>query len=355
MRVELKRLHQVKTRRGQGVYYYAWRGGPRVETDAAVGSPAFMAAYYEAVANAPKAPSGAGKVAELIALFKSSTEFTGLKPRTQADYLKHIATIELKFGALPVKGLADPRARGTFKSWRDGLARRSRRQADYAWSVLQRIFSVALDRGRITENPCTKGGRLYRADRTEKLWTDDHVQRFMTAAPRHLHLALMLALWTGQRQGDLLALAWSAYDGQFIRLRQGKGARRIKIPVGEPLKEMLAATPRVATVVLTTLRARAWTPDGFRASWGKACDKAGIDDVTFHDLRGSAVTRLMAAGADIGEIAALTGHSLGDVDAILDAHYFGRTTALAASGIAKLERADARKSRAGETKDEPNR
>jgi hypothetical protein len=38
------------------------------------------------------------------------------------------------------------------------------------------------------------------------------------------------------------------------------------------------------------------------------------------------------------EIASITGHSLADVEAILDAHYLGRTTALAMSGIAKLER-----------------
>jgi hypothetical protein len=37
-----------------------------------------------------------------------------------------------------------------------------------------------------------------------------------------LHLPLLLALWTGQRQGDLLRLPWSAYDGEHVRLRQSK-------------------------------------------------------------------------------------------------------------------------------------
>jgi hypothetical protein len=32
--------------------------------------------------------------------------------------------------------------------------------------------------------------------------------------------AELLALWTGQRQGDLLRLPWSAYDGARIRLQQ---------------------------------------------------------------------------------------------------------------------------------------
>ena len=45
------------------------------------------------------------------------------------------------------------------------------------------------------------------------------------------------------------------------------------------------------------------------------------DDLTFHDIRGSAVTRLAAAGCEAPKIATITGHSLKDVEAILDAHY----------------------------------
>jgi integrase len=52
-----------------------------------------------------------------------------------------------------------------------------------------------------------------------------------------------------------------------------------------------------------------WTPDGFRVSWRKSCIKADIEGVTFHDLRGTAVTRLAIAGATEAEIATLTGHS----------------------------------------------
>jgi hypothetical protein len=65
-------------------------------------------------------------------------------------------------------------------------------------------------------------------------------------------LALLLALWTGQRQGDLLRLPWSAYNGTHIRLRQSKGGARVVIPVGAPLKAALDATPKRSTIMLTT-------------------------------------------------------------------------------------------------------
>jgi hypothetical protein len=64
----------------------------------------------------------------------------------------------------------------------------------------------------------------------------------------------------------------------------------------------------------------------------KACERAGVDGLTFHDLRGTAVVRLAIAGASVPQIAAVTGHSLKDVEAILDAHYLGRDTACRGCG-----------------------
>lgn len=46
--VELKGLHIIK-KEGGGEYVYAWRGGPRIKEER--GTPGFMAAYNEAVAN----------------------------------------------------------------------------------------------------------------------------------------------------------------------------------------------------------------------------------------------------------------------------------------------------------------
>lgn len=60
-------------------------------------------------------------------------------------------------------------------------------------------------------------------------------------------------------------------------------------------------------------------------------------DLTFHDLRGTAVARLAIAGATVPQIATFTGHSLKDVEAILNAHYLGRDIQLAEAAVLKLE------------------
>jgi len=336
MRIKAKGLHWTPVTLADGskkTYYYAWRGGPRLNGE--YGSPKFIASYNAAIATKVVVPEG--KLLSLLQGYQASQDFLGLRERTRADYIKQIEKIEQKFGDAPVKALADPRTRGIFMDWRDELALRSKRQADYAWTVLARVLSWAKDRGKITVNPCERGGRVYHGTRVDFVWSVEDEAAFLEHAPAHLHVPLLLALWTGQRQGDLLRLPWSAYNGASIRLRQSKTGARIEIPVGAPLKAALDAAKRHGPIMLTTTDARPWTPDGFRASWGKACKKAAIAGITFNDLRGTAVTRLALVGCTEAEIATITGHSLRDVRSILDAHYLHRDPELARTAIHKLE------------------
>src|SRR5262249_58203618 len=76
------------------------------------------------------------------------------------------------------------------------------------------------------------GGKLYAGTRVDKIWSDADVDRFLRTAPAYLQLAMLLAINTGQRQGDLLRLPWSAYDGTSIKMKQRKtGAFRSWFPM----------------------------------------------------------------------------------------------------------------------------
>lgn len=78
--------------------------------------------------------------------------------------------------------------------------------------------------------------------------------------------------------------------------------------------------------------------DGSLTSWGKAFDRAdfGDFDLHFHDLRGTAVTRLALIGCTVPQIAAITGHSLKDMEVILEANYLGGQAELADQAIVKV-------------------
>jgi integrase len=343
MRIELKGLYWTYATLADGTkkfYYYAWKNGPGLTGE--YGSPEFIASYNAAIATKVAPPEG--RFQSLINGYQKSQDFLSLRDRTRADYIKHIGKIEPKLGDMPIKALADPRTRGILLDWRDELAIISKRQADYTWTVLARIISWAKDRGKIAVNPCERGGRVYHGTRVDSVWTEEHEAAFLATAPAHLHLPLLLGLWTGQRQGDLLRLTWKAYDGTDIKLKQSKTGARVSIPVGAPLKAMLDATPRVSPIILVNSEGRPWTPDGFRASFFKARDAAGIEGVTFNDLRGTAVTRLALVECNEARIVSITGHNLADVRSILDAHYLHRDPELARDAIHKLELRYAKKS-----------
>lgn len=217
-------------------------------------------------------------------------------------------------------------------------------------------MTFLIDRGYISTNPCSGAGKFYEADRAEKIWESADIAAFLESASVPLQRALMLALWTGQRQGDLLRLTWSAYDGKTIRLRQSKRKAYTPVPLGGPIRDMLDVmlgerqarserqkakpdsdrTP-VAITILTNSRGQPWTSDGFRSYWEKAYKNAKIVGLHFHDLRGTAVTRLALSGATVPEIAAITGLSLKTVQELLDRHYLGGRLELAEAGIRKLD------------------
>jgi integrase len=186
----------------------------------------------------------------IIAQYKAAPEFNGLAQSTRRAYLMYIKLVEDEFGDLPLGALADRRVRGEFKSWRDKFGN-TPRKADFAWTVLARILSFAKDRGIIAVNPCERGGRLYSGNRRDKIWAEEDIASLLSIAPKEIQLALMLAIWTGQRQGDLLRLPWSAYDGTYIRFQQSKTGRRIAMPAGAPLRALLDLTERRGPLILT--------------------------------------------------------------------------------------------------------
>jgi hypothetical protein len=92
---------------------------------------------------------------------------------------RRAATIEVKFGDMPTKVLAHPRARGVFMDWRDELALKSLRGADYTWTMLAAVLAWAKDRGKIPVNPCERGGRLYRGTRVDHVWSIEQEEAFL--------------------------------------------------------------------------------------------------------------------------------------------------------------------------------
>ena len=319
------------------VYFYAWRGGPRLH--AAPHSPEFVAEWKAAVAARAKPTRAAtGTLQDIIDGYRASADYRGLADETRKGYARRITKIEDEFGDLPIEALANTAVRGIMLDWRDGIAKQHPREADYCLSVLQAVLSWAWNRRRIPAHPLERNlGRIYRGTRIDKVYLPGDIALIGTM-PAHIRLPAMLALETGQRESNILKLTWGCYDGVALNIHQTKGGARVRVPVTKALKALLDATPRIAVTICTTSRGTPWTKDGFKTSWGKVKPRG----LTFHDLRGTAVTRLAVAGCTTAEIASITGHSMTSVATILEKHYLHNDPRIAESAVIKLEKHKAR-------------
>lgn len=301
------------------------------------GTPAFMRAYLTAI-DAPKKARTVGTLQSIIEAYQRSTAFQKLAPRTKLDYTGAITRIEAKWGSCPIDVIEDPKIRRGFLEWRDLLASTSPRQADAVLGVLRIVLEFGRDRGMVALNHATRPKKVYKADRSDKLWLQKDLDAFRAVASPELRLALELALWTGQRQADLLTLGWASYDGSRIAFRQGKRKRKVDMPVAAPLRAALdAVKPRKALTILTTPKGRPWGKVHFQHQWRKATLAAGLDGLHFHDIRGTTCTMLAEASGTPSEIAAMLGWTVSTVNRMLDT-YQAMTAALSASAVTKLER-----------------
>lgn len=294
-------------------YSYAWRGGPRLK--AAPGSPEFIA-EYRAAHDARRAPtSAAGTFRAILTAYRASPAYTKLGTHSQRAYAKHLDDITAMWGTMPAVVLDSPGVRRHFVAWRDGMAH-TPRTADMALGVLKRVLSWAEERVMVASNQAKPIGRLHKVDKSEDIWTLADLEAFDAVASPELRWAVELGLLTGLRQGDLIRLCWTHDEGDAICVRTSKRGTRVTIPVTAALRSLLGRIERRGPVILTTQRGkRPWTSHGLRTSFGKACAKAKVER-TFHDLRRTAATGLIAAGLDNSQVCMIMGWSEGDVEAM---------------------------------------
>jgi len=356
MRLKLKGVYESRKRLADGskaTYYFLRNYGalkplPDDEGEAFYpGAPAFMRSYNAAI-DAPRKARVTGTLQSVIDGYQKSSAFVNLAPRTKSDYLGHIAKIEKAklapnmpaFGTYPLEAIEDPKIRKRLLDWRDTMATTSPRQADATFGMLRILLEWARDRGMISHNHATRPKKVYHADRSDKIWLDEHLDAFRAVASAELKAALELALWTGQRQSDVLKMPWTAYKEGRLTFRQGKRKRKVDMPVPAALKTVLDALPKRAATILTTADGKPWRTDPrpihFMHKWRKATLDADLDGLHFHDLRGTTCTMLADAGCTPSEIAALLGWTVKTVNEMLD-RYQMMTAAQSDSAVAKLE------------------
>jgi integrase len=191
--------------------------------------------------------------------------------------------------------------------------------------------------GWIERNPCERVTKPKEAGGRVRFLSDDELPRLLDAvrASSHPDLlpAVLLALTTGARKGEILGLRWSQIDfkRRAITLHQGETKNNAgrALPLSGEVVELLQARNKVRRIDDDRVFP---APDGskeleLREPWKTALVQAGIDvretkaktrrkdappvqtsDFRWHDLRHTAASYLTMAGVSAIEVARVLGH-----------------------------------------------
>lgn len=304
-------------------YHYAYRGGPRLpdpDTDPQGYVNAYRKAHAVRVAPSSAILGAQGQtISGLVGLYKASGDFQRLAPSTQKLYRSALEAIDEHFGTLALAALKSDRMPARIRTWRDEVADRPR-TADTRVEVLSALLQWGVRYGHVTKNPARGIEGIHRANRSDIIWTDDELRRLLAAATPECARAITVAVYTGLRQGDLIALTWDEIDfgvGIVERATNKSGGRtRATPPLLPEARAALESAPRVASTALTSGLGRPWTQSGLGNAFRDARNAIGVNK-RFHDLRGTAATRFASAGFSAQQIAAFMGWEEGRVAAIL--------------------------------------
>lgn len=296
--------------------------------------PEFWAAYRKA-AGEPEPRRNPKSFASLIEAYRASPEFEELAASTRRDYERYLEVIRATWGNLEVAGLTPAHVLKLRDKHRSTPA-----AANALIRTLSTLISWSVPRDFRADNPCQHVRKLAIGEGWAP-WPWELIELVREHGPAWMWQATALALYTGQRQGDVLEMPWSTVKSGMIEVHQEKTGKSLIIPAHQRLLRVLAEIPRSSVRILTSTRCTPWTSHGFRASWQKALigplSAIREADLVFHGLRKSAVVMLLEAGCSDAEVAAITGQSRQMVE-----HYAKQVNQrqLAAAAILKWERAE---------------
>jgi integrase len=293
---------------GEEATYYRWRStGERIKGEP--GTEEFENDLARIKAAPPKVEAGTWNA--LVLDYKISPDYRkDLKPSTQKYYDRQLERAQA-LGPAPVPEIKRREILGI----RDALAMVNGSQAANQFvMVMSVLMDFAVEREYRESNPLAKLKRIKGG--TYETWNDAQIRYALTKFEEHYRRAALLALYTGQREGDCCAMKWSQYDGTAIEVAaQQKTLTYVWIPVHRTLRAELdrwrgeiEGDAKDRTILVNSL-GRAWPTHSFAAMLSRVIGRhPPLSGLVFHGLRKAAAARLAEAGCSTHEIAAITGH-----------------------------------------------
>lgn len=191
-------------------------------------------------------------------------------------------------------------------------------------SVLRSCLTFAVECGRLDELPRFRWLKVP-PPRFDYLNPAESRRLIAGFTEQPYRLMIHVALRTGMRVGELLALRWECIDFDreliLVRTTQTRGEakgyeehapknnRARYIPIAADLLDELSARRREQGYVFSDLLGRPLSYDGVAKALRRASRTAGLRAIGWHTLRHSFATQLTSEGAPLHGVQAFLGHS----------------------------------------------
>ncbi|MHB1607892.1 MAG: site-specific integrase [Acidiferrobacter thiooxydans] len=167
-----------------------------------------------------------------------------------------------------------------------------------AWGMESLSNPVDLVKG---QRPKLPGGR-------DRRLVGDELPRLLAAAHVYGGEVGPLITWaieTAMRRGEIAAMRWEHLDrkDRVLLIPETKNGTPRQVPLSTVALGVLDGLPKRGDGRIWGMR-----PDSISQAFERVCKAAGIEGLTFHDLRHEATSRLFEKGLGLMEVASITGH-----------------------------------------------
>ena len=323
MKIDLKYVTRDRDRHGNIRLYYR-RNGRKQRLRGPEGSPEFLEDYRLACVGQLEKPkpkelpsnSKPKTFRDLVELYYQSSDFMSLSPRTRRVRRQILD----RFCAYKNQGdhpfsIIEPRH---LMMRRDAMRDRPE-AANGMLKAVRQVFNFAVEYQYHDRNPARLVKNLKSDSQGHVAWTSDDIDAFINVHPHGTtaYLAVMLALYTGQRKSDLILLGPQHIvekDGMpGLEFTQQKNIRRrpvkLWIPIADELADALTLSQTGESSFILNAHGRPFTEGAFGNRFRKWCNKAGLTGLSVHGLRKTAAAALAEVGCTEQEIMSITGHS----------------------------------------------
>jgi len=218
---------------------------------------------------------------------------------------------ELKLSAITPKDIIDYQNKRRTESAKPATINRE-------LACFKSLFNLAKQRNRFfSDNPVSRVKFLEENNQIERVLSPSEEVKLLANSAPHIKPIIITAVNTGLRKFEILSLKWEniALENNLITIEatNTKSKRLKRIPINSKLKSILLKQKLITgyseNVFLTPEGNSYKRQDSLKYSFQRACKRAGIKNLRFHDLRHSFASRAVEAGAPIVAISKILGHS----------------------------------------------